>query len=195
MDRSAPRTWSPAELDAVVGGRLAGSGPLYRRLAAALRGAVRTGDLAPGDRLPAERPLAAALGVSRATVVAAYDELRGAGAVDSRRGSGTRVARLPGGALRPVDGRVRGGTSAALVQRLVDGPDGMISLSVAAEGAAPEVREALAALLADGLDPLLAETGYHPSGLPELGAAGAAPETPRGPPPPTRAIPGTTPAT
>ncbi|MFD7910816.1 PLP-dependent aminotransferase family protein [Streptomyces sp. NPDC059752] len=174
MDRSAPRTWSPAELDAVVGGRLAGSGPLYRRLAAALRGAVRTGDLAPGDRLPAERPLAAALGVSRATVVAAYDELRGAGAVDSRRGSGTRVARLPGGALRPVDGRVRGGTSAALVQRLVDGPDGMISLSVAAEGAAPEVREALAALLADGLDPLLAETGYHPSGLPELRAAVAA---------------------
>lgn len=88
MDRSAPRTWSPAELDAVVGGRLAGPGPLYRRLAAVLRGAVRTGDLAPGDRLPAERPLAAALGVSRATVVAAYDELRGAGAVDSRRGAG-----------------------------------------------------------------------------------------------------------
>ncbi|MFF4423188.1 PLP-dependent aminotransferase family protein [Streptomyces sp. NPDC001549] len=174
MDRSAPRTWSPAELDGVVGGWIAGSGPLYRRLAAALSGAVRTGDLAPGDRLPAERPLAAALGVSRATVVAAYDELRGAGAVDSRRGSGTRVARLPGGALRPVDGRVRGGTSSALVQRLVDGPDGVISLSVAAEGAAPEVRAALAALLADGLDPLLAETGYHPSGLPELRAAVAA---------------------
>ncbi|WP_374776746.1 PLP-dependent aminotransferase family protein [Streptomyces sp. NBC_01310] len=171
MDRSAPRSWSPAELDGVLGGWTAGSGPLYRRLAAALRSAVRTGDLAPGDRLPAERTLAAALGVSRATVAAAYDELRGVGAVDSRRGSGTRVARLPGGALRPVDGRVRGGTSAALVQRLVDGPAEVISLSVAAEGAAPEVREALTALLADGLDPLLAQTGYHPGGLPELRAA------------------------
>lgn len=88
MDRSAPRSWSPAELDGVLGGWTAGCGPLYRSLAAALRSAVRTGDLAPGDRLPAERTLAAALGVSRATVAAAYDELRGAGAVDSRRGAG-----------------------------------------------------------------------------------------------------------
>ncbi len=55
VDRSAPRRWSPAELDGVLGGWTAGPGPLYRRLAAALRGAVRTGDLAPGDRLPAER--------------------------------------------------------------------------------------------------------------------------------------------
>ncbi|MFD9410061.1 PLP-dependent aminotransferase family protein [Streptomyces sp. NPDC059989] len=171
MDRSVPRAWSPAELDGVLGAWPTGSGPLYRRLAAALQGAVRTGELAPGDRLPAERALAAALGVSRATVVSAYDELRGAGAVISVRGSGTRVARLPGGALRPVDGRVRGGTASALVQRLVDGPAEVISLSVASEGAAPELREALAELMADGLDPLLAETGYHPGGLPELRAA------------------------
>uniref|UniRef100_A0AAU2JYI6 PLP-dependent aminotransferase family protein n=1 Tax=Streptomyces sp. NBC_00049 TaxID=2903617 RepID=A0AAU2JYI6_9ACTN len=174
MDRSAPRAWSPAALDGVLGGWTTGPGPLYRRLAAALHMAVRTGELAPGDRLPAERTLAAALGVSRATVVSAYDELRAAGAVDSLRGSGTRVARLPGGALRPVDGRVHGGTSSAFVQRLVDGPAEVISLSVAAEGGAPEVRDALAALLADGLDPLLAETGYHPGGLPELRAAVAA---------------------
>lgn len=172
MDRSAPRAWSPAELDCVLGGWTAGPGPLYRRLAAALHHAVRTGELAPGDRLPAERTLAAALGLSRATVVCAYDELRGAGAVDSRRGSGTRIARLPGSSLRPADGRVPGGTATALVQRLVDdGPAEVISLSVAARGAAPEVREALGALLADGLDPLLAESGYHPGGLPALRAA------------------------
>ncbi|MCX5193372.1 PLP-dependent aminotransferase family protein [Streptomyces sp. NBC_00249] len=171
MDRSAARAWTPDELDGVLGGWSAGPGPLYRRLADALGAAARTGDLAPDDRLPAERPLAAALGISRATVAEAYDALRGAGTVVSRRGSGTRIAALPGAALRPADGRVPGGTGTGLVQRLVDGPADVISLSVAAEGAAPEVRQALTALLADGLDPLLAEPGYHPCGLPELRAA------------------------
>ncbi|MER5932161.1 PLP-dependent aminotransferase family protein [Streptomyces sp. NPDC002054] len=171
MDRSAPRVWTPAELDGVLGSWTTGPGPLYRRLANALYGAVRTGDLAAGDRLPAERALAAALGVSRATVVSAYDALRERGAAASRRGSGTRIAALPRAAVRPVDGRVRGGTSAALVQRLIDGA-GVISLSVAAEGAAPELRHALAGLLADGgLDALLGQSGYHPAGLPELRAA------------------------
>ncbi|WP_406365747.1 GntR family transcriptional regulator [Streptomyces sp. NBC_01546] len=109
MDRSAPRAWSPAELDCVLGGWTAGPGPLYRRLAAALHHAVRTGELAPGDRLPAERTLAAALGLSRATVVCAYDELRGAGAVDSRRGA------APGspGCRAPRSGRPTGGSPAA----------------------------------------------------------------------------------
>ncbi|MCX4806859.1 winged helix-turn-helix domain-containing protein [Streptomyces sp. NBC_01214] len=86
----------------MLGGRLAGPGPPYRRLAAALRGAVRTGDLAPGDGLPAERPLAAALGVSRATVVAAYDELRGAGAaVFARVALRHGVELVPGAATGP----------------------------------------------------------------------------------------------
>ncbi|MEU8438186.1 PLP-dependent aminotransferase family protein [Streptomyces sp. NPDC029216] len=180
MDRSAARAWTPGELDGVLGGWTDGPGPLYRRLAGALGAAVRTGDLAPGDRLPAERPLAAALGVSRATVADAYAELRGAGTVESRRGSGTRVAGLPRAALRPADGRVRGGTGAALVQRLVDGPAEVISLSVAAEGAAPEVRQALAGLLEDGLDRLLGGPGYHPGGLPGLRAAVADRYTARG---------------
>ncbi|MEV8531854.1 PLP-dependent aminotransferase family protein [Streptomyces sp. NPDC051211] len=190
MDRSAARVWSPAELDGVLGGWSAAPGPLYRRLADALHAAVRTGDLAPGDRLPAERALAAALGVSRATVVSAYDVLRGSGAADSRRGSGTRITRLPPTALRPADGRVRGGTSAALVQRLIDGAGGpaaarpageVISLSVAAEGAAPELRDALGELLADGgLDALLAHSSYHPAGLPELRAAVAGRYTAQG---------------
>ena len=46
-------------------------GPLYQRLAGALRGAIQRGDLAPGARLPAERLLAEAAGVGRSTVVAA----------------------------------------------------------------------------------------------------------------------------
>jgi DNA-binding GntR family transcriptional regulator len=56
-------------------------GPLYRNLARALQRVVELGELQPGQRLPAERQLASALAVSRATVVAAYDQLRGLGVV------------------------------------------------------------------------------------------------------------------
>ena len=48
-----------------------GDGPLYRRLAAALRAAIERGDLAAGARLPAQRVLARWLEVSRTTVVLA----------------------------------------------------------------------------------------------------------------------------
>ncbi len=65
---------------------------LPRRLAAAVVAALRTGTLGPGDALPSSRVLAADLGVSRAVVVDAYDELAAAGFVDTRAGSGTRVA-------------------------------------------------------------------------------------------------------
>ncbi|MEA5055333.1 MAG: GntR family transcriptional regulator, partial [Propionicimonas sp.] len=46
-------------------------GPLYQRLAAAIRDAVARGDLAPGTVLPAERQLSRALSVGRSTVVGA----------------------------------------------------------------------------------------------------------------------------
>ncbi|WP_443613684.1 GntR family transcriptional regulator [Actinomadura madurae] len=39
-------------------------------------------------RLPAERDLAAALGVSRTTVTTAYDRLRDEGYIESRQGAG-----------------------------------------------------------------------------------------------------------
>lgn len=66
--------------------------PLRQRIAGAVVAALRTGTLRPGDLLPASRVLAAELGVARSAVVEAYDELAAAGFVDSRPGSGTRVA-------------------------------------------------------------------------------------------------------
>src|ERR687885_2856379 len=68
-----------------------GRGPLYQRLADALRAAVLRGDVAPGALLPPERVLAQQLAVSRSTVVAAYDLLRADQLIESRQGSGTRV--------------------------------------------------------------------------------------------------------
>ena len=69
-----------------------GSGPLYQRLASAVHAALHQAQIAPGMLLPPERTLAEAVGVSRSTVVAAYDHLRDSGVVERRQGSGTRVS-------------------------------------------------------------------------------------------------------
>ncbi len=71
------------------------AGHLAVQLAAALRGAVRDGRLAPGSRLPSTRDLADALAVSRGVAVTAYEQLVAEGFVVSRQGDGTRVASLP----------------------------------------------------------------------------------------------------
>lgn len=60
-------------------------------IAARLRQAIRDGDYAQGERLPAERQLAQALGTSRTTVREALGALEQAGMVTRRVGSGTYV--------------------------------------------------------------------------------------------------------
>ncbi len=74
--------------------RTSGPGPAYAALADRIRLLVLDGRLALGTRLPAERELAAHLGLSRTTVSAAYADLRDSGYLDSIRGSGS-VVRLP----------------------------------------------------------------------------------------------------
>ncbi|MBE1536151.1 MocR-like transcription factor YczR [Actinomadura algeriensis] len=69
--------------------------PVYASLARGVRGLVLDGRLALRTRLPAERDLAAALGVSRTTVTAAYDRLREEGYVESRQGAGSWTALPP----------------------------------------------------------------------------------------------------
>ena len=86
--------------------RSAGWGNLYgwqvdRRKATALsrqiymqvRLAVLEGALGPGAELPSSRAMAASLGVARASVVAAYEQLAAEEFVESRRGSGTFVSK------------------------------------------------------------------------------------------------------
>ena len=60
------------------------------------------GRLAAGERLPSTRALAAALGVSRTVVTAAYTQLFAEGWLEGRHGSGTYVA--PGAAGPPGGG-------------------------------------------------------------------------------------------
>lgn len=70
----------------------ASAGGRGRAVEAALRAAIRDGQLAPGLRLPSSRDLAAQLGVARGTVTAAYGQLVAEGYLTAQRGSGTTVA-------------------------------------------------------------------------------------------------------
>ena len=78
-----------------------GGGTTYPALAAALRALIVEGRLPPHTRLPSERALAAALGVSRNTVTAALDVLREQGYLASRRGTGSWITSPPAPEDRP----------------------------------------------------------------------------------------------
>lgn len=67
--------------------------PLYRQLYERLRGAILTGQLERGVRLPSTRTLASELGVARMTTALAYQQLLLEGYLESRVGQGTVVAR------------------------------------------------------------------------------------------------------
>ena len=72
--------------------------PKHRQIYAALRRAILEGRLQAYDALPSTRQLAAELGVSRNTVMVAYELLLAEGYVVGRGGAGTFVAR---NAVRP----------------------------------------------------------------------------------------------
>src|SRR5271163_2617379 len=87
--------------------------PLYVQLRDQLRALVHAGDLRPGDRIPASRELAGALGVHRTTVANAYAELESEGLIQGHVGRGTFI-RANGNGLKitppapPVLDGVRG---------------------------------------------------------------------------------------
>ncbi|MCW2834122.1 MAG: GntR family transcriptional regulator [Nocardioides sp.] len=80
-------------------------------IAGAFGRAIRSGELAPGERLPTVREVAVELGVSPATVSAAWQALRRTGVVVSRGRAGTFVQETPRPWLSP---RQRGLVGASL---------------------------------------------------------------------------------
>ena len=75
--------------------------PLYRRIVALLESGIARGAVPAGQQLPPERDLAAALKISRATVVSAYRELEARGLVRGYVGRGTFVSATPDAASAP----------------------------------------------------------------------------------------------
>lgn len=73
-----------------------GSGiPAYMQIANWVEGRIRSGEFAPGSRLPSERLLSVEAGVARATVKNAYKELEGRERIRIMPGSGAYVNTLP----------------------------------------------------------------------------------------------------
>jgi GntR family transcriptional regulator/MocR family aminotransferase len=66
--------------------------PIYRQLYEELRRRILSGQLTASSQLPSTRSLAAQLGVSRMTVVTAYDQLLAEGYIEGKSGAGTYVA-------------------------------------------------------------------------------------------------------
>lgn len=135
-------------------GDLSFDGPAYRDLSDRIRLLILDGRLSHGTRLPSERELTVALGLSRTTVARVYAELRDSGFVESRRGSGS-VIRVP---------YVASSTSALVAH---DTGDTAVSLTYAASAAPAGIGRAFETAM-HGLPALLTTTGYLPDGLPVL---------------------------
>ena len=142
--------------------------PAYAGLAEVLVLLIGDGRIGLDTRLPSERELTTALGVSRTTVTRAYAELRDAGYAVARQGAGT-FTRVPGSRTRVHD--------RALLPR--PGDSDAVDLGCAAPSAPPGITAAYAAALAD-LPAYLGGHGYFPAGLPELQRAIAATYDARG---------------
>ncbi len=142
--------------------------PAYAGLADALTLLIGDGRIGLATRLPSERELTDALGVSRTTVTRAYAQLRDAGYAEARVGSGTFTC-VPGGRARAHD--------RALLPRPGDGD--AIDLNCAATSAPPGIAAAYADAAAE-LPAHLGGHGYFPAGLPQLQAAIAATYDARG---------------
>ncbi len=156
----------------IIGDWSAGCDPLNEQLASALARAIERGDLPAGTRLPAERELAAELGLSRTTIVSAYDRLRTANLVRSRQGSGTRVAQRRPGLTQPYEpppSPVPTETSSdPAVGLLTPAVDDAIEFTIGALPAAPVVARIIADTVRHDLDEILGQSGYDPFGLPSL---------------------------
>ncbi|MFH8367201.1 PLP-dependent aminotransferase family protein [Streptomyces sp. NPDC018031] len=155
------------EATALPGGRRL---PAYRALADGVRLLVLEGRVPVAARLPAERELAAALQVSRTTVAAAYEALRGEGFLESRRGAGSWTA-VPAG--RPLPAR-------GLDPLPPEAATSVIDLGCAALPAPePWLTRAMTGAIEE-LPPYARTHGDYPAGLPVLRQALADRYTARG---------------
>lgn len=91
MARSARPSHVPISLAADDAPAGTARSTLPERVARALRDLVATGALAPGDQLPSTRTLAHDLGISRGSVVAAFEQLASEGYLVTVEGGGTRI--------------------------------------------------------------------------------------------------------
>ncbi|MGV1793961.1 aminotransferase-like domain-containing protein [Rhizobium sp. A37_96] len=149
---------SPARISRLIGNWRVPEGKISQQLSAAIARLITARELPVGGLLPSERALAAALAVSRGTIVAAYASLRDAGVLDSRHGSGHRIiasATAPGSAHTRLAGEI------PAHPQDIDMTSGALPPS-------PILTRMLASLRGTELASVAAGLGYDASGLPAL---------------------------
>jgi len=94
------------------------TGRTAKEISASVEAGIRAGQLTPGDQLPPVRELAGQLGVSPATVAAAYGDLRRRGLTAGAGRAGTHIRGAP-----PVSSRVYLSAPAGTRDLISGGPD------------------------------------------------------------------------
>ncbi|MEY9775131.1 PLP-dependent aminotransferase family protein [Arthrobacter sp. MW3 TE3886] len=170
---------TPGSLARLLGEWNVGAAPAYRELADVVRLLILDGRVGLDVALPSERSLAAALGISRTTVTAAYALLREQGFLSSGQGSRSRSC-IPSqgpGHAGGHDGALRLSGAPGLAV-----PEGILDLAYASLPASGEVvHRAFAAALTE-LPALLPGFGYDALGVGPLREAIAARYTAAGVP-------------
>ncbi len=156
--------WRSADLDP-------GDGTKTEQVEGLVLRGIDRGELSIGSRLPSERVLAERLGLSRVTVVRALDQLRAAGVLSTRRGSGTHV--LPTDRL--LDPIAPASTGTAV-------PGDVLDLRFATTAAPHDVAQAFEQLGGTTLPDAMGGDGPPPGGSPQLRIAIAEHLTARGVP-------------
>lgn len=151
----SPRSISPVSLTRHLGPwRTPGAGAAYRQLAGAVRLLILDGRLPLAARLPGEREMAQALGLSRTTVSAAYGRLRDDGFLTGGQGAAARTSLPAGPGPRHAPG-------------VNETKPGLIDLTAAVLPADPNVHAAYVRAL-ERLPANLPGHGYETAGLEEL---------------------------
>ena len=138
---------------------------LYRQIAEQLRALMESGEFKVGQRLPAERDLAAQIGVSRPSVREALIALEVEGWVEVRSGSGVYVLRNTAPVTPTKAAYDEWGPLELIMARgLIEGEAAALAAQHASKEHITSMTDALAKMkqaLKDGKDPLAGDELFH----------------------------------
>jgi len=166
ISRKSGLTLTPAALSQLLGPWMYGKGPLRVRLKGAVEKAILDGLIVDGTRLPSERGLADEGGVSRSTIVSAYDMLEEDGLLERRRGSGSivRTAAARSRMTSQRDAELTALSSGMILQE----PDDIIDLTLVSPNLPSDFFPYLNSLTLAELHGAQCCSIYAPAGLPSL---------------------------
>jgi DNA-binding FadR family transcriptional regulator len=125
---------------------------LYRQIADQIASLIDRGEFAPGARLPAERELAAVLGVSRTSVREAVICLELAGRVDVRVGTGIFVCAKPARPVEAEDPDLPGPFDLLAARQVVEGEIAALAAKTIRRGDVALLRDTMERMRASDAD-------------------------------------------